>query len=217
MNKNEDSERLRLGSADYVVSDTPNNSARWRFLLAVQKCFPQAMTELGALAIVPETDESWRLHIDTGVREWAARWMFLDGWLFDHAVHAVSLWRRHPQYGGRWLLFSGEGDWWPDFPTAPTWDPLSEPGEKYRERVEEYIGIVKSTPRLARTPEKRSGDQHFDWLALHHVGGWTYEQLNEKYADANGTPDISAISRAITDTARLANVTLRPGRGRKLT
>jgi hypothetical protein len=70
-------------------------------------------------------------------------------------------------------------------------------------------------PGLAPTPKKTALVQ-FEWLALHHVGQWTYLQIARRYGNAKGYPDIAEISKAITRTAKLVGLTLRAGRGRKL-
>jgi hypothetical protein len=50
---------------------------------------------------------------------------------------------------------------------------------------------------------------HFRWVALHQVEYLTYEQIAQHEQDEAGL-DMSTISRAITTTARLIGVTLRP-------
>ena len=56
---------------------------------------------------------------------------------------------------------------------------------------------------MVKTPEKRGNLNHFVWLALHHVGGWTYAQIASRFQNADGEPNEPAIGRAIQDTANL--------------
>jgi hypothetical protein len=155
---------------------------------------------------------------DTAIEEWAQRRGFgKDAWLMDQASRAVAAWRRTPSHAGRWLsLHGGVGAWIPPEPPAPDWDPVFETEAAFRGRVDQYIEAMKAMPHITKAPEKRTGLSHFDWLALHQVAGWTHADINEEYSDEKGTPDVSAISRAIAETAKLADVTLRDARGRKL-
>ena len=75
--------------------------------------------------------------------------------------------------------------------------------------MDAHIASLKRTPGIARTPQKDSDTVHFEWLALHHVGRWTYEPIVERYQDVEGRPDVPAVSRAITETAQLVGLTPR--------
>jgi hypothetical protein len=128
----------------------------------------------------------------------------------------ADIWRQHPKHAGRWSMIVLERGTHPTFPPGPSWNPILHTETEFRAAVDKYIASIKATRGLTQPAEKRTGDEHFEWLALHHVGKSTYGEINQKYADANGKPDVPAISRAITETANLIGLTLRPGRGRKL-
>jgi hypothetical protein len=68
-------------------------------------------------------------------------------------------------------------------------------------RVDADVAAIEQTPGIKPTPEKRADTTHFEWLAKHHVGGWIYAKIAEQYP--SGSPDVSAISRAVTETAAL--------------
>jgi hypothetical protein len=171
------------------------------FLDAVARCVPDAMRALAQSA-------------DDELDAWAARWGFLDPWALRAAQHHVTFWRAEPQYAGRWMTALAE-QWHPVFPVGPSWNPITETEAAFRARVDAYIAACLAMPGLTRTPEKEAVTS-FEWLALHHVGQWRYERLARRYGNSKGYPDIPAISRAITDTAALIGLTLRPNRGRKL-
>ena len=112
-------------------------------------------------------------------------------------------------------MVSTDARWEPVFPMAPSWNPITETEAAFRARMDAYIATCQATPGLVKTPTKETRDS-FEWLALHHVAHWTYDRLAGRYGNEHGYPDGPAISRAITDTAALIGLTLRPGRGRKL-
>ena len=151
---------------------------------------------------------------EADIQAWAERRGLLDQWIPDQVRHSIALWRAMPEARGKWLAQKAVGAWIPQSPAPPTWDPTWETEKTYRARIETDIESVKQISGISPAPEKRTGNQHFEWLALHHVGGWKYERINERYADESGKPDIPAIRRAITETAALIGLTLRPGRGR---
>jgi hypothetical protein len=62
-------------------------------------------------------------------------------------------------------------------------------------------------------PEKRNLD-HFVWLARYQVGKRTEAQIAEEAQDEHGFPDIPAVSKALTSTAQLIGLQLRPAQGR---
>ena len=121
---------------------------------------------------------------------------------------------------GHWII-SG-ATWEPVFPAGPSWNPTAETEQGFRKRVEGYIRVVKSAPGIKRAPEKRAsrqkvkkikpGQEHFEWLALHHAGRKTEAEIAERYPDGL---NIGSISEAITTTAALIGLTLRPAPGRK--
>lgn len=196
--------RFRLG-AGAVVANGPNPTARILFLNAVARCVPEALTTLASL---PAADDA--------VLPWAEHWGFTDTWMLRHARNHVRLWADLPDTVGRWLSYPTIVSWQPIFPAPPSaWSPMSESESAYRARIEAYIATVKATPGATPTPERRKLDEHFEWLALHHVGRLTYEQIADRYYQNDDSPKEKAIGHAITDTAALVGLTLRFARGRK--
>ncbi|CAN5530559.1 hypothetical protein BH23ACI1_BH23ACI1_31190 [soil metagenome] len=188
-----------------MLTGRPNPWARMAFLEAVERCVPHAITAL--LAVHPDDAHS--------LDAWATEWGFTDDWLRDRAEWHTRLWRDVPELAGRWQSAGGVCGWEPVMPPLAAWNPTMETADAYRARVEAHIATAQDQEGYTRTPTKLDG-RHFEWLALSHVGGWTYLQIMEKYQDRNGTPDVSAVSRGVTETAALVGVTLRPKRGRKL-
>jgi hypothetical protein len=194
--------RARLGPTTKTAAG-PNPYGRWLFLDAVARCVPDATR---TLALVTD---------DAALHAWAAQWGFSDDWARRSAGLHVAFWRDHPAYVGRWMIGSFTPTWEPVFPAGPSFNPTTETEAAFRSRVDAYVATCLAAPGLTTTPEKETVT-HFEWLALHHVGKRKYEYLAARYGDRNGYPDIPAISRAIHDTAAMIGLTLRPGRGRKL-
>jgi hypothetical protein len=196
--------RVRLGTGDFTSAKAANPHARWLFLMAVERCVPEA---LAALARVYGTDTA-------ALDAWAQRWGFTDDWARRIASLHVTLWRENPTLAGRWQIVSAAVAWEP-IPAAVSWNPVAETEAAFRERVNTYIAACKRNG-LMPTPTKEDV-RHFEWLALHHVAGdYPYQRIVERYQDADGSPDVSAVSRAMKQTAALVGITLRPTRGRKL-
>ena len=192
-----------FGFAEYVA-DVPNVFGQMWYLQAVAACVPEALRELVAL----QPDDEAALHA------WATRRGFEDAWALDSARKHQRNARDYPEAIG-WLGPVSSSTWEPVMPAFwPPWNPFTESEAAFRERFERYIEICKAAPGMIRTPEKRTGAAHFEWLALHHVGRLTYVQL--QHARKGQHPDIAEISRAITTTAQWIGLTLRRGRGRKL-
>jgi hypothetical protein len=194
--------RTRLGPGPKTANG-PNPFARWLFLDAVERCVPAAVQTLA------------RVTDDAGLETWAAQWGFSDDWALRAARLHVALWRDEPVTVGHWMPVSMTVQWEPVFPAGPSWNPTTETEAAFRARVDAYIATCRAAAGLTTTPEKDTVTP-FEWLALHHVGRRRYDQLAHQYGNDKGYPDVPAISRAITDTAALIGLTLRPGRGRKL-
>ena len=97
-----------------------------------------------------------------------------------------------------WLveLWADTLDLWRSYPDGRgVWEIAWPTFDYFDERAE--LGEPKRTLK------------HFRWLALHQVGQLTYEQLAEHEQGESGL-DISTISRALTATATLIGLTLRP-------
>lgn len=204
--------RIRLGSGDFVPAGA-NSHAQWLFLQAVERCVPEALEALGEL--VKELESTAPYPYSDSLLEWASRWGFRDGWTLRQARRTIEFWRDHPTFIGHWGAFAA-AYFEPDFPRAPSWEPTVETEAEYLVRHRAYLDGIRSTPGITETPEKRSGEQHFEWLALHLSAGWTLERIATRYQDQDGNPNVPAVSKAISETAGLAGLTLRPARGRKL-
>jgi hypothetical protein len=201
-NRGDRDTRGRLGSGDFI-SPGPNPYARALFLETVGQCVPEAFR---ALATVQRED-------DAALRDWADQWGFTDDWTLQAARGLQTLWCDTP---GVLAFVVATCAWEPVFPPGPTWNPVTESEDAYRIRVDAHIERVKHMAGMIPTPEKRTGTVHFEWTVLHHVGKKRQAEIVEIYQDGSGHPDVSAVSRAITETAALIGLTLRPGRGRKL-
>lgn len=194
----------RFGTGDFVSVSAANAWARGFYLHTVGRCVPEAYQATLAL------DEADGAQWDT----WATRWGFTDSWALDIVRRYAGLWRENPELVGRAFSVGAVG-WEPVFPPGPTWNPIVETEDRFRARVDAYIADVQRTPGITPTPVKRN-EEHFEWLALHHVGSWTYDRVAQRYQDEmTGNPNIAAIGHAITGTAALVGVTLREARGRK--
>ncbi len=145
----------------------------------------------------------------TALKAWADTWGFSDEWALEVARVHAERWRDDPTTFGIWSVAIAA--WTPSFAVGPSWNPITESESTFRRRVGEYIESIKKTPGISRAPEKRGGPDHFKWLALHHVGRQTYEQIAEPYGDGL---NIGSVSEAITQTAATVGLTLRSRPGR---
>ena len=200
--------KRRLGYGDFVPVTAPNPFARLRYLQAVTRCVPEAVQALVTAATALPTDANL-----VPFQTWAKRWGFTDRWAQQIARRHAAWWTDQPELIGVWLTVS-VASWEPDFPRCPAWNPIAEPEDTFRARVEAYIAEMKAAPGIARTPIKDADDRHFTWLALHHVGRWPLEKIAEQ-PEAREVLSLSTISEGITSAAALVGLTLRPGRGRK--
>lgn len=191
--------RVRFGAGDRLPAG-PNVFARWFYLGCVSALVPQAIASLSA------SDPDDARALDT----WAQRWGFTDDWARWTAHQHAKFWREDPTITGRWILLS-VGVWWPSVPPCPPFDPVRERRSQWLARMKAHETAVLKDPGAVKTPVKAA--HHFEWLALHHVGGLRLEDLAEKYQDADGLA-ISTISEAIESTALLIGLTLRTRPGR---
>ena len=88
--------------------------------------------------------------------------------------------------------------WRGDPEARVTWEPAWPPYAHFVREKRVELGEPKRTL------------EHFRWLALYHVEGLTYDELARHEQDKQGHPDPSTISRALTQTAALIGITLRP-------
>ena len=183
--------------------------AQSMFLQAVERCVPEAIAALRTAS-----------HSEAGLRKWAEHW----GLSYPWALRSARLWVQYPDVPG---MFGSvpRALWEPGVLRAPSWDPIKETEAEFRSRVDAYIAACHRTVGI-KPPAEKSDPTHFEWLALHHVGRWTLPRIVERcrnessaaFAKATlvSAPDVSVVSRAITETAALVGISLRPGRGRKV-
>jgi hypothetical protein len=184
---------------DYVSSGA-NVYAQSMFLQAVERCVPEAIAALRAASHDNEA----------GLRRWAEHW----GLSYPWALRSARLWVQYPDVPGMFGSVS-RALWEPGALHAPSWDPIKESEAEFRSRVDAYIAACHRTVGMKPAPDK-SNPVHFEWLALHHVGRWSLPRIVERYRSESGSPDISVVGRAITETGSLVGLALRSGRGRKL-
>jgi hypothetical protein len=201
---------------------------RWLFLEAVRKCVPEAWDSLATIAhelpaLHPRTASSFDEEVT--LRAWCVRWGFTGygrggDWLLRVARATADDIRTRKQSDPiAWAPVVGASFTPPRIDTIPPprFELPEETLEQYLLRAKAYgervIAAAKSQG-WADVPEKLSL-HHFEWLARHQVAGWTQSRLVEHYQDASGKPDVPAVSLAITETARLIGVKLRPARGRR--
>jgi hypothetical protein len=196
----------------------PNPFARWHFLSVLLQTIPEPLEELAVLAkdhIGPDEAE---------YTDWARRWHFdVDPWLKSVAVGTLHRWRDYPSLLDAPLAWHkapiSEG-WQPDYRPDPplVWNPRSEPEASFRLKVDDYINAVKNAESASPSgspegawvePTAKRNLNHFEWLALYQVGGWTQARISERYQDEGGTPDVTAVSKALTTTAAMIGLVLR--------
>lgn len=194
-----------FGFADYTAH-VPNPFAQWRYLRAVAECVPEAWSELAALPVGDEAQ----------LGAWAEQRGFTDRWALDAARQHRKSWDEDPDLVGM-VISVGGVVWEPVMPDFPRWNPFVESEAALRARFEAYIEACKAMPGMTPTPaDTRTGDAHFEWLALHHAGHYTYDQIADWLAKRGQHIDSKAVSRPIHRAAELVGLTLRPVRGRKL-
>ena len=191
---------VSLGSGGGQIGGAANVYAQSMFLQAVERCVPEAIAALGAAS---QDNEA-------GLRRWSEYW----GLAYPWALRSARLWVQYPDVPGMFGSVS-RALWEPGALHAPSWDPIKETEAEFRSRVDAYIAACHRTVGTRPAPDK-SNPVHFEWLALHHVGRWSLPRIVERYRREAGSPDITAVSRAITETAALVGLTVRSARGRKL-
>ncbi len=220
--------RLRVGGGE-LVAPGPNARAQWLYLEAVQRCVPEAMRALAVIA--PNLPDSGALGTrarEASLREWCNQWGFTavrhggdrGDWLLTVARRtAEHLRTQTPNWPEAWVHVVAYRELETVEIVPPRWRPDDETEEDYRKRVDSYIiqiGVSAEREGWSKAPEKRNLE-HLEWLARYQVAGWTEAKIAEHYQDENGSPEVPAVSRALTDTARLIGLTLRPAQGREKT
>jgi len=194
--------RVAISRSGFIGED-PDPRAQEIFLHTVARCVPEAMRALETVA--PGDDARLRI--------WASAYGFTDHWALRTAEAHVTFWRDAPEFRGRWAFVSG-ATWVPVLPTLAPRDHLKESQAEFKVRLRAFEQQMRTPPGLRRAPTPEA--RHFEWLALHHVGRWTYDRIAERYQTRRSIPDRPEISDAMKAIAVLVGVTLRPGRGRKL-
>jgi hypothetical protein len=102
-----------VGAGDYVLTDTTNDEAQWRYLLVVRRCVPAALEKLADIARRPENRV--RAILQPGPRNLV--FLVIGDRAIEQARDSVDLWREHPTFPGESHTFSGgPGGLIPDFP-----------------------------------------------------------------------------------------------------
>ena len=204
-----------------MVPPGANFQAQWLFLEAVRRCVPEALWALAKIAPSLPDDYFNRDNRDQEqpLRSWCEDWGFTTDWLLAVARHTATLMRNKPDSGGEleWVFQPSYGKLKTETVAPPHWNPAQETEARFRERVGTYIATVKAVAKeqnWTAAPEKRTFE-HFDWLARYQVSGWTQARIVEQYQDADGRPDVPAVSRALADTATLIGLRLRQAQGRE--
>jgi len=210
----------RLSIGGELVPPGPNIAAQALYLETVRQAVPEAMTALKAIA---------RSSNGTGkdqIRGWCLEWGFTGvpdrygDWLLKVAQETADYFRtREPGLPDVWRGVSASY-WGPGGENIdpPQWHPDHETEEQYDERVKAYKAMVRQQATAAGWTdviEKRNLG-HFLWLARYQVAKWTEKRISEEEQDTQGHPDIPAVSKAVTATARLIGLQLRPAQGRTL-
>lgn len=204
-----------VGLGEYEAAGSSVGDVRQRFLETIRREVPQA---LEALRDVTTDDE---------LNEWASRWSFSDGWLFDVARRTVHDWKCRP-YLAKHLIWSDvilKGQSVPEpvtdavpepltgeFVSEPLvlrWRPTAESEAEFRERVDPYIDQVREWAQrigLTHTPEKRHLERDLSALALLHIKGDDLEAVADEYFE--GDVNIDTARKAIAEVARLIEVTI---------
>lgn len=168
-------------------------------------------------AVLNEWMERWRLY-NTWCG-WSAL-LTLWGWMEDLIVHK----RPRDLRFKAWPLQCPPCDPTPHRPARlrfeATWDPYQETADANRARVlsefaERLDRWHDETRRVERdqggypAPIKRSGEDHFRWLARWQVGLETYAEIARDAGDGR-VVDADAVKDAIVSTARLITLERRP-------
>ena len=210
----------RLGIGGEMVPPGPNLLAQGLFLEAVWRCVPEALVALATIA--PSLPDDYfnqgNKDQEQPLREWCEHWGFTTDWLLTVARRTATRMRHEPDASGKleWVFGPSYGKLKTETVAPLHWNPSEETEAQFRGRVDAYIAAVKGVAEAldwTDAPEKRMLE-HFDWLARYQVEGWTQAKINERYQDEKGRPDVPAVSRALTSTAKLIGLQLRPAQGR---
>ena len=209
-----------LGIGGDLVPPGPNQSAQWRYLMAVQRVAPQALTALAKIA-VDRTPLSSR-EFERRLREWCEQWGFTgsdrpDGrdWLRSVARRTAQHLRDEPTGLMRmWAppreAFSGPIPF-SEQPPAVSFDPSVETEQQFRDRIDVLIATTKAIARSqgwTEPPRKRT-DEHFEWLVRYQVCREAPEEIGGRYSGKR-------VLKAVHETATLIGLSLRPAqKGRR--
>jgi hypothetical protein len=171
------------------------------------------------------------------VKAWGERFKLTDPWLHQAATLTLHQWHTDPEAPGalfwaglpdmpiqttppaeRQMMFEaqgwlGESEDWIEFKRRAT-DTFNEQLKAYKVGVDAKLKHIGS-----RSAPKLREKDHFRWLALYQVRGWSPRKLATDLIE-NDRRDISenGVLRAIRRKAQLIGLTLRPhnkGKGKK--
>jgi hypothetical protein len=114
---------------------------------------------------------------------------------------------------GWWVVYTPPKT--PPPPEIPSWDPASEPAERWREKVhralEAYVKAVEEAYQRAGWEKVRVklNWEHFTWLAL-RLEGLSWAEIADRAALAL---DVAAVRLAVKRLAAQLGVRLKSGRG----
>lgn len=204
--------RLAVGGEAWPKGQE-NTKAQWLFLGSVRRCVPTCFASLLKLAAhysASDLESPKLLAFDSELRAWMKRWNFDAGFLRNTATRTARRAVEHPEIATKDWALSG-GYWAVEVPALDrsTWNPVKETEASFRRRVDAYIDHVKAQPGLVWLQKREPA--HFDWLALFHVKGLSYDQILTRYR----LDDPDRLRKAIRDTAIVVGITLASGVKRK--
>jgi hypothetical protein len=171
------------------------------------------------------------------VKAWGERFKLTDPWLHEAATLTLHQWHSDPVAAGarRWaglrntpsqlitpaerqLKFEAQG-WcvesedWPEFERRAT-DTFKQQLKAYKAGLDAKLKEIG----FRRAPKLREAD-HFRWLALYQVRGWSPAKIANDLSEKSGrVMTENGVLRAIKRKAKLISLTLRPsnkGKGKK--
>lgn len=218
---------VRIGSGEFHDPAGPTLAALELFFEAVRQVVPDVFDELEALRIIVPHDPGkiWPFMLRDGDYERIAdpaltAWSIRRGLTAPPCMTVVKAsllgWATGNIPRRTWALGLVTHE-----PEAvplphPVWNPRWETAAAFRARVDAYITEVSDAERTRGakpTPVKREHPgapvrRHFEWLALHVVGGLTLDAIAERYQTVDGLTT-QAVSAGIHSAAGLAAISIR--------
>ncbi len=164
------------------------------------------------------------LRFETALCEWGKANNLTDVWLLSEALATLDQWQR----------FGVTDDWTYSSPavemydmdeafsfTFDPWDMKEDTWSSYKAKatsaftawLDDYKERTLELRRVEPKAFNKREPQHFVWLVEWQVNELTQDEIASKYQDEEGFA-MSSVSEAITKTAALVGLTLRPERGR---